>query len=304
MIDLSFLNLHPSSPVKILGNMDTLAKRNDLYTGEDFYFGFDSSNQSFLEMVGGKHPLAIKHGPTLSIYHQSIDGYHYEMHLIDYQAKALVPVIDIKAKPTEAAVFRSLLPFHLTDFYRNFYDKTGRRTEVDKVSVDNLARFISSSLESIVKTGKLSQENVERLPKVASGLDACTVSLGNIKLLAAKSAQPRPTSEDFVTAYDPFVSNARIEISELLKMNPSRVTVREINGNYPRMEIIIPGLAEDKSCVFVFKSNEKDLYLQLQSALPEARIMQDLLNQHFPEQMTEYFANEGFSAGSVTSLSK
>ena len=117
MILISDLIGHPSSPRNIYSNLNALAERRDLYEGEDFWFGFDSSNKNFLDIIGGQQPLAIKHGPILSLYQRSVEGEECRTYYIDVAAKKLHPIIRIQASTSQIHDLRALLPWSFRDTY-------------------------------------------------------------------------------------------------------------------------------------------------------------------------------------------
>ena len=152
MIMVGMLDMHSSSPTSIFGDLAALAKRHDLYSGDDFYFGFTSSNHTFLDIIGGQQPLAIKYGPIFSIYRQdSVAGYLCETYYIDVKTRALLPIINIAAKPLAAGVFKRLLLWSFTDFYGQAADPSVQMDKPKESSIDH-EEMIPSVIEQLAKS--------------------------------------------------------------------------------------------------------------------------------------------------------
>ena len=298
MIDIGMLDRHPSSPTKACGNPDALAQRLDLYTGDDFYFGFASSNHTFLDIIGGHQPLAIKHGPILSLYHHhGAGGYTCQTYYIDAKAKALLPVIHIVANPVAVGIFEQLLPWSFTDFYLHTLDHSDEQ-ETTSDRGPGAEESVRSVLDKLAKNGSPDDGEISRLhdavASILAGQDGLNITLGDFAELKRCTQQECkvPSADDFVADYNPFYNNVKIPISFLREKNANLITVRQINDRFPRIEAIVPGVSRD-GLLAVFKAKNSALYSALQTSLAEPAAISRLLKEHFPERVEQYYVENG-----------
>ena len=301
MITIGMLDLHPSSPRAAYGNLGALAQRTDLYTGDDFYFGFASSNHTFLDIIGGHKPLAIKHGPIFSIYrHDVSDGYSCQTYYIDVKNKTLLPIIAIIAKPSAAGVFNRLLPWLFIDFYLQASMKSSVVLEVSDEHEISPEEMIRSALEQMAKNSWPDNDKLnamgEAVATIASRENDLNITLVDLPKLSAqmKIEQMAPVVDDFVAPYNPFYDNYRVDLDFVMENNPERITVRQVNDQYPRIEVIIPGASAGNGYAAVFKKHDLALYNELQAALAQPKLISRLLVEHFPEIVSQYFTKHQF----------
>lgn len=297
MILISLLDAHASSSLKTYSNEKELAKRNDLYTGDDFYFGFDSSNQSFLDIIGGKKPLAIKYGQTLCLYKQSLEGYSCTIYCIDPKERKLVPIISISAKPEDAFVFQKILPWSFTDFYLDRTQPT-EKLESAKSNTAHSEYRIQDVIEKII-TGQWPSD--KRLEKLNSAILDLHSQCSNLKITVHDLKQVKellhpevPISDEtnFITPHSPFHNNARLTIDFIKNQFPNQITVRFIEDGYPRIEIIAPGLENDSSYTAVYKSTSPRLYEQFKSSLSKPEELTSLLKEEFADMVDEFLLKQ------------
>lgn len=312
MIRINELDRHHSSPSTDYADFEALAKRYDLYTGEDFYFGFASSNRSFLDIIGAHQHLAIKHGPILSIYRQ--DGalsYSCETAFIDPLRRELLPFMRLRAEasePTSSKAFRQLLPWTFSDSY---VDSFVPSISVDEKLSGTPESSVSKLLEQLANNVWPNDHDISRFPlDIAAILESTKgLSIDLVDLMTLKTRLMRPvmpaTADNFMTPYDPFDDNVRVSIDELVIKNPTRITVRQVVGDFPRVEIIIPGMSlSEKQVFFVSKSEQNDLYHQFFESLTDSIAVQDLLMRHYPDQLSNYRIKHGFGLLSAAPSAK
>ena len=295
MLMVSLLDAHSSSPLKIYKDLKALALRKDLYTGDDFYFGFDSSNHNFLDIIGGHQPLAIKHGPMLSLYRQGVDGYSYDAYYIDVNTKTLLPVINITAKPSDSATFTQMLPWSFIDFYLKASEPSVSEKEtVAKETKPSSEQMIQAMLEQLATSRWPEVRALSQLPSEVIALKSrvkdLEITLADLPALKQKVQDPvkKAGSNDFIAHYNPFFDNSRISIDFLKSSNPKQITVRKINDKYPRIEIIAPELPVDKHFSAVYESRSPAIYKSFQDCLGKPEEVTELLKEHFPEVLAHY----------------
>lgn len=299
MINLSHLRLHHSSSQKIYGDYEAIAKRVDLYTGDDFYFGFDSSNSSFLEMVGEYQPLAIKHGPTLTLYKVTGDGAECSVSYIDDSKKKIIPLFHIHAKSVASIqLFHQTQPWYFPDFSLLEFGSMEVQTqpsEKDLTPYDIISQLIEFLAQNQVPSDVQIQALHDAIQKVNAHDNGLSISIENLDWLKDKLTKQMtrpPSDKDFVT-YNVFYNNPRLRIGFFQAFNLERITVRQILDDYPRIEVIIPLLPVSERYLVIFKNEDKILYEALQKAMPEPLVLCELLKQRFPESINQYLNKIG-----------
>lgn len=307
MISLSFLNLHSSSSVKIYENLNALAQRSDVYTGDDFYFGFDSSNQGFLDIIGGHRPLAIKYGPSFSLFQRDITGTRYEMYYIDVKNKCLLPIIRMSAKSQGLANIRQMLPFSFANFYTQSLKSSKSSDDEKDIEASSFEDDVHGVLEVLADNQWPSALQIEKMlaaiQAILSKDQHLSITVSDILALKAQMQTEivkKACDEDFVADYYPFYDTARIDIDFLLERHKALITVREVNDKYPRIEVIIPDTNKEDEYQAVFKSKDADLYEQLRNARVDTKAMSALLKLHFHEKLEGFLSKQGISLTSAS----
>ncbi len=287
MIIMSELKAHPSSPTSAYGDLAALSKRTDLYKGDNFYFGFASSNRTFLDIIGGHEPLAIKYGPVFALYRRTLEGSECQIYYIDAKAKELIPVISMSAKPIATTILHQQLPWEFTNSYLSVAGGYGGALDTGSKPQEMIAAVIEQMANSTWPDDKV----IEQLPKAIEELlsrEEITMTLTDLSKLKQRMhvLGKVATDSDFVAAYNPFYDNVNVDISFLLRENSNCMTVREVNDAYPRIEVIVPGLES----AAIFEKNEPKLYQALRDALAEPLEISRLLREHIPETVSAYLA--------------
>ncbi len=305
MINISMLDSHHSSPTHAYGDMTALAKRVDLYSGDDFYFGFASSHRTFLDIIGGHQPLAIKHGPTLSIYQHDTAGYTCLMYYIDVKNQALLPVISMMSKSSFEGNFNRLIPWSFVSFYPRYPHKPSADQDTTP-GEESPEERICSVLETLAENDwpdnhLLSQltMTIDELTSHESDLDIHCADLLELKTKMMIVPQ-KPSINTFVADYNPFYDNYKIDLDFIMDKNSEQITVRQVNDAYPRIEVIIPKPDGWEYCP-VFKNKTPALFSTLHAALDQPHNMSHLLREHFPEEVEAYLATH-FNTMSQTQL--
>ncbi|KGP63449.1 hypothetical protein EP47_09575 [Legionella norrlandica] len=297
MISISSLGSHPSSPLKFFNNEKELAKRDDLYTGEDFYFGFDSSNHSFLDIIGGKKPLAIKYGQILSLYKQSIEGNSCVIYCINANEKKLVPIITINTLPADAHLLQQLLPWSFTDFYSErcpvdeWIRSTKRRATHSEYRIQKIIEQISNSQWPNDSELDEFNRNISDLLAKNSDLRITVHDLSPVKAQANPEILPS-NHRDLITPYSPFHNNARLSVDFFKTKFPHHITVRLIDDVYSRIEIITPGIEDDLTYKAIYKSTSPVLYWQLKEVLNNPEELTVLLQEEFKDLVDEFLLKQ------------
>ena len=310
MIGIGRLDMHPSSPTAAYMDLSALAKRPDLYTGDDFYFGFASSNHTFLDIIGAHEPLAIKHGPIFSIYrHDGSDGYACHTLLIDPFSKELLPLIKMTAAPTNpyaASAFRQLLPWEFSDTYVDSFVPSEAGVEKRDAAPESIIFIV---LEQWANNSWPNDSKIRQLPEAIDTILAKTKGL-NIELSDIAAYRERlcipskaPKRDDFIAPYHPFHDNLRLSIDFIMSQAPLRITVRQVGGPYPRIEVIMPGLPTSKAVIFVAKTDQEALYQRYRDSLSNPQKIHELLITHFPEQVEAYLLKQGLEGSSASASS-
>lgn len=296
MISVSMLDAHHSSPKKDYGDFEALSKRRDLYTGKDFYFGFDSSNKTFLDIIGGKQPLAIKYGPILAIYRQHMDGYEFKVYFINANDNLLHPIIGMTTQAKASATLERCMPFSFQDFYLETSDPLAVKDEqVIKSEHTSPEDVIRGTIEQLAKSnywpGEMEFEPLRRVvdelnegENVSIELLADFETLTNVK---PETLSP-PSIDNFMSPYNPFCDNPRVSVEELRANNPGRITVRQIHGRYPRIEIIAADVGDEDNFNAIFQSKTPELYDRFKESLKDPDALKELLEAHFPALISQY----------------
>lgn len=310
MIGIGRLDKHSSSPTAAYMDLAALTKRPDLYTGDDFYFGFASSNHTFLDIIGAREPLAIKHGPIFSIYrHDGADGYSCHTSLIDPFTKELLPLISMMAAPTNpsaASTFRQLLPWEFSDTYVDSFVPPEAGEEKRELGPESTIFIV---LEQLANNNWPDAPQIRQLPEaIATILEKTkdlTIELSDIAAYRERFCIPSkaPKRDDFIAPYHPFHDNLRLSIDFIMSEAPSRITVRQVGGAYPRIEVIMPGLPAKEAVIFVAKADQDALYRTYRDSLNNPKKMHELLIAHYPKQVEAYLLKQGLEGYSASASS-
>jgi hypothetical protein len=290
MIPISLLAAHPSSPLGAYNNVEQLEKREDLYSGEDFYFGFNSSNHTFLDIIGEKQPLAIKHGPTVSFYQENVTGCSYSIYYIDPFKKTLYPLMAISAESGEIYSVQQLLPWSFVDFYLH-------ATVADTESVPPTPgeeQTIQNIMTQLVTNNWPNDQEILDLNHAISTLNTKNASIKitftDIKALREKMIpEILPTTKvDFITPYSPFYNNPRLSTDFFTEKFSERITIRVVEDAYPRIEIIAPGLSNNNFFSAIYKKTSPELYTQFVELQNKSEELSKLLQKEFPDVVTDF----------------
>ncbi|HAT7071563.1 TPA: hypothetical protein JAN90_01985 [Legionella pneumophila] len=295
MIPISLLAAHPSSPLSAYNNIEQLVKRVDLYSGHDFYFGFNSSNHTFLDIIGGKQPLAIKHGPTLSLYQENVSGFSYSIYYIDPLKKALHPLMTISAEPGETYVVQQLLPWSFADFYLHAIGPVAESAP-SSGNTSNEEQIVQNTIAQLATNNWPTDQEVQGLNHAITTLNSknanIKISLHDMIALREKlfTKIPQTTSVDFITPYSPFHNNPRLTTEFFTEKFPDRITIRVLEDNYPRIEIIAPGLFNDNIYTAIYKKTSPKLYEQFAKLKNNSEELCKLLQKEFPDIVNDFIA--------------
>lgn len=293
MIPISLLAAHPSSPLGAYNNVEQLEKREDLYSGDDFYFGFNSSNHTFLDIIGVKQPLAIKHGPTFSLYQENVTGCSYSIYYIDSLKKALHPLMTISVEPGESYTVQQLLPWSFVDFYLHAtvsvtesVSPRGDTPTEEQIVRNTIAQFATNNWPNDQEILDLNRAITTLGTKNAN----IKITLADIKVLREKMTPeiPSTTNVDFITPYSPFYNNPRLTTDFFTEKFPERITIRVVEDNYPRVEIIAPGLSNNNFFTAIYKKTSPELYEQFVDSQSKSEELSKLLQKEFPDIATDF----------------
>lgn len=293
MIPISLLAAHPSSALAAYNNVEQLENREDLYSGDDFYFGFNSSNHTFLDIIGGKQPLAIKHGPTLSLYEENVAGCTYSIYYIDPLKKTVHPLMTISAEPGETYVVQQLLPWSFVDFYLH---ATVPITESVTPSGNSPTeeQIVQNTIAQLATNNWPNDQEILNLNNATTALSTkntnIKITLTDIKALREKMIpEILPTTNvDFITPYSPFYNNPRLPTDFFTEKFPERITIRVVEDNYPRVEIIAPGLSNNNFYTAIYKKTSPELYEQFVESQSKNEELSKLLQKEFPDIATDF----------------
>lgn len=294
MILINLLDAHNSSPMSIYGNLRALAKRADLYSGDNFYFGFDSSNHTFLDIINNEQPLAIKHGPTLTLYQHSADEYFSTTFYIDVSTHSLLFIISIQAKESAYATFDNMLPWSFIDFYLQATIPPLEADTEQSVAARNAPEQIVQVMIEQVTTNKWPEKQVlELLPEAVKTINQrgqdIKINLADLKAIKDHALTLNKASSDCIVApHNPFCDNIEVYIEDLQANHPDHITIRQIKDNYPRIEIISPKSVQDEIYSAVYERTSPELYQSLQKALNDPGSLEQLLKLHFPTLVNAY----------------
>lgn len=300
MITINTLNRHQSSSAKIYGNLVELAKRKDLFTGEDFYFGFDSSNHSFLDILSHQEPLAIKYGPIFSIYCRNAENSICDFYYINDQTEQLIPLMKFQADATAALVFNTLLPWNFTDLYLERFNPSVKQSRIaDAMKTPILENTISAIIEKFANNSWLDDTSIHHFTTMVSELQAhekaISITLSpDFPIIAQKkqSCKKEASKADFVATYNPMYDNPRFDLDFIFDNNPSHVTVREMKGKYPCIEILFPFLSDEKSYQAIYERTDSELYHRIQANLCDSLELSKIVNERYPELVSEFFLKD------------
>lgn len=302
-INISPLGIHSSSPAKILtqsNRFELLAQRPDLYLGEDFYFGFDSSNHNFIDIIEEQEPLAIKYGQTLSLYHYTANKTVYDLYFIEEKSRQLIPMINLEAHAIDNGLIKYLIPFEFVDLYERVYNKNDIVSGDEEYSESE--QIISLFLKKLLLGEWPTEKESVHFQKAIHDLESkttCRCRLEDLQFIKTARQKPKEPNENDFVAVNPFYDNARIELASLIRNNPECVTVREIkDNNYPRIEIVAPVIDVSDQYEIVFQKENPALFKELHHALEHGDTvnLSHLLKQHYPEKVQHYFSDIGLTS--------
>jgi hypothetical protein len=297
MIELVDLMKKPSSPLVCMDDVNALKERRELYSGENFYFGFESSNYSFLNIINNHQPLGIKYGTVLAIYQRDVDGITFNLYWIDFSHKELIPLFNITGKPADVSLFNKILPFSFTESYLNRFSDEEKLSPADATTYQ-----LMDALKQLTAGNWLDAEDYEKLKVAIKDImsnSSCTITCADLLTLQQELTMMAGTvtAEDFVTPFCLSNCNPDLYVQELITRNPNTITLRKINNdNYPRIELIIPGA----DYTAVFEKQDPKLYLDLQNALTDTRQASCILREHFKSEVGEYLERQGVNALTLT----
>jgi len=300
MIIISLLDIHPSSPKKIYKNLDELAKRADLYTGDNFYFGFESSNSTFLDIIGGQQPLAIKYGPILSLYQRSVDDIDCYTYYIDVANQTLCLVLEMQAKPTANLTLQSILPWLFVDAYLHATETLSGPSQEEAVEPSE-EKKIQLILEQLAINRWPSEEAIALLSELTQSVlnreDSLKMTWGDLLAIKQKTQvkQANPSSNNIVATYNPFYDSVSVDIDFLLAQNPSHITIRQVNDSDPRIEILSPKLNEDERYEAIYKKSSPNLYQSFQEALNNPKQLTTLLKEHYKDLVERFLTTHSIA---------
>lgn len=302
-INISGFGLHTSSPAKILTQPDKItimAQRTDLYCGDDFYFGFDSSNHNFIDIIDLQEPLAIKCGHTLSLYHDTSHTTVYELYFIEEESRQLIPVIKLESQAIDSGLIKYLIPFEFLDLYERTYNKNDMTTGTREYSASE--QFISLFLTKLLLGEWPTKKESIHFQKAVYDLQTdttCRCQLEDLQLTKMSRQKHKEANENDFVAINPFYDNPRINLASLIKHNTECVTVREIkNHHFPRIEIVVPVMNISEQYEIVFQKENPVLFKNLHHALEQGDTtnLSHLLKQHYPEKIQHYFSEAGITS--------
>lgn len=287
---ISLLERHPSSPRSIYPNISALAQRADLYTGDNFYFGFDSSNHSFLDIIGGNEPLAIKFGPIFCLYDKTVDKISCSIYYIDVINKKLDLLVAMDSPPNDSLTIPSLVPWSFVDTYFQSEEWEPPLEEEKKELTDK--QKIQMILEQFALSEWPDEEHLHLLKQLSTIAPQLKIQLGNFAEIEKIRFIPpqKPTRTHYIAPYNPFYDNEQTRINFIRKNTPSHITLRHIKSAYTRIEIIAPGLSEEHSFKGIYKNRSKELYQSVLQSLKQPEQLAKLLELHFPAIASDFLA--------------
>jgi hypothetical protein len=293
MISVNLLDSHSSSPLRIFNHLQELAKRDDLYSGKDFYFGFDSSNMTFLDMIGEHQPLAIKYGSILSLYQRKVEGATCSIYYIDLYSRQLLPLMNIQAMPAATDIFTQLIPFSFIDFYLERTEPQVERVELNPNNPLTAEQVIQSLIEQMAvkqwPDANIMSRISQSVQEIRSKEQGITNELANLPQLKERISQERPSplSGVIVAPYNPLFDNQRIAFDSLMEANPMHISVRQIDDRYPRIEVISPK-SVGHNYTAIYQTVNPDLYELFKANLGRSSELEALLKEHFSEIANDY----------------
>ena len=300
-------DVHAASPPRLLQNLAGLAQRADIYTGDNFYFSFAGSNQTFLEIIGQQEPLAIKCGPLFSIYNRTIQGSRCDIYYIDIKMKALLPVLCVTATPQASIVFSRLFPWSFADFSQIGleYPSSVKPLAAGFSPEEIISNFIEKLAEHTWPDGDHILRIVEATTAIVSREQGLTTTLCDLAVLKEQVLlkSEGPIVDNFIAPYNPLYDSVRLEIDSFLEKNPQQISVRQINDdNYQRIEVIAPGLPAEERYAAVYQQTDAILYHQLKASLTDPLLMSQLIGENFPKMVSLYFAKHALSVAESPKL--
>lgn len=307
MIEMNNLAFRSSSPLKNVQNLEALQRREDLYSPDNFYFGFESSNLSFFDIMNDHRPLAVKYGSVLMVYNQSVAGASFDLYWIDVQKKQLVSLINIKTKPQDNDLIEEIIPFEFKKPYFNHSRDDELIAEQPTSSQDPLF-FLAYTIEQLTIGVWPDNEQYQQLSGAIDEIQRKSysnseITCANLPLLQHQLHREEfaPSVEHFVTPYSLTDGNPDLGIGLLLKRHPVTITARIINDEYPRIELIIPDEIEEERYMAVYNTRDPELFSQLNEVLTDSKQLSALLKTHFPERIARYFAQQDIQQGPTLS---
>lgn len=270
--------------------------REDLYRQDNFYFGFDSSNNSYLNLINSYRPLAVKYGSVFMIYNHSATETAFDLFWIDNQHKQLVSLIQITTKPEDSHLMSTVLPCSFDRPYRRHFDRLHQAAD----EVDNLlALWMERLTKGVWPNEEEYEQLIEYLALSQGDLNkGSAITCANLPVLQQQlqNRKSTPDTDDFVTPYSLIDGNPDLDIDELLSRNPTTITIRKINDEYPRIEVIIPDEGQEERYMAIYKTKDPDLFVQLEEGLGDSKKLSSLLKEQFPERIGKYFSQQGIQS--------
>lgn len=288
MIIINQLHRAPSSPLALFTaqkiDIESLAKRQDLYTNDNFYFGFSSSNQSFLQIMNNSGFLAIKYGPTLSLYQKTAKGSSGYIYYINTSTQTLDPILDFKASISEEVTLNLLVPWAFKDHYLDMTEP--HLEDASEIPQTSPELAIQSLIEQISNNHwpdeLISQAAGAALSLKRKGVKITLGDLQGLKNKIVKQLLP-PTHENFVNSG---LINPALSIFDVMTEYPEHITVREVTGDDARIEIIVPSQPDEYIAIYL--QSEPQRYAAFQATLNNTAVLSSLITELFPEMVNDY----------------
>tara|TARA_Y100000588_G_scaffold394379_1_gene514540 strand:- start:2718 stop:3566 length:849 start_codon:yes stop_codon:yes gene_type:complete len=271
MIILATLNRLESSPIEYADNNALLEKRADIYGGNNFYFGFNSSKMNFIDILNQYHQIAIKYFSTLTILRRGNDHAEICLYHINPSDQKLSLLASIKSDNKEAIM--AICPF---SFAKDpFFCPTDPPQRVFKTIQNILLNIIKSPL--IVDMARLKE--LSAALKETKDFNLVSIQQTDGSELSQMSNNAPPSSSTTIANYLPILDNDDITPAQIADINKNQITVRRLHDSLERIEVI-DATSDDNnhSVMSIYKFKQPELFEQITANMEDKNKLSQLIS--------------------------